>query len=380
MTGTKLELWQPTAPSGPPDAGVRIPGERPAGEPVNRQATDPPPSEPAEPKTSRLPPAAGTAVVRAASGDTTSRTSNPKPTRSVRVKRTRITVTALVMLALGGSVFAGYVADRDDPRPQVFLPSPSSMTESLVTTTPLPTVPVPPAEVPISPVSPVPRSSQPPQVSSPEPGGSPADSEPATVVPSTAASSPQRGAFASAPCDASPPTGLPATPRKGATRGVNGWTLPSGWSYFTDGSGFHVAVPDDWTYQRIGTTYCFRNSRNSRVLSLDTGRDPAADPVQALQAEEARLAGPGGLPGYTRVRIEAVALLHRAADWEYRYRTRDGAARHAIVRWFVVDGRAFALGWTTAEKTWTADLGKLQMVRGTFYAAGATRRPAPSPS
>ncbi|GGN53238.1 hypothetical protein GCM10010112_01890 [Actinoplanes lobatus] len=403
MTGTKLELWQPTAPSGAPAAGMRFPEGSPADGQAGRQGTDPLPSGPAKPKTSRLPPTAGTAVVRAASGGTTSRPSNPNPTRPVRVTPARIAVTALVMLALGGSLFAGYVADRDEPRPQVFLPSPSAVTESLVTTTPSPSVPVPPAETPASRTSPASPSSQaahssafqapqssrisqaPPsaqasQVSPTEPSGSPAPAKPSTVVPSTAASSPQRRAFVSALCDTSPPTGLPATPRKGATRGVNGWTLPSGWSYFTDGSGFHIAVPDDWTYQRIGTTYCFRNPRNSRVLSLDTGQDPAVDPVQALQAEEGRLAGPGGLPGYTRAGLEAVALLHRAADWEYRYRTRDGAARHTIVRWFVVDGRAFVLGWTTAEKTWTTDLGKLQMVRGTFYAVGATRHPAPSPS
>ncbi|WP_246636484.1 serine/threonine-protein kinase [Actinoplanes hulinensis] len=388
MAGTKLELWQSTAASGAPAAGTCFPDGRPAGDQAGRQATDPLPSDPAKPKTSRLPPAAGTAVVRAASGGTTSGPSNPHPTRSVRVTQARIAVTALVMLALGGSLFAGYVADRDEPRPQVFLPSPSAVTESLVTTTPSPTVPVPPAGAPASRTSPASqasgtsasRSSPASQVSPAEPAGSPALSKPATTAPSTAVSSPQRGTFVSARCDTSPPTGLPATPRKGATRGVNGWTLPPGWSYFTDGSGFHIAIPDDWTYQRIGTTYCFRNSRNSRVLSLDAGQDPVADPVRALQAEEGRLAGPGGLPGYTRVGLEAVALLHRAADWEYRYRTRGGAARHTIVRWFVVDGRAFVLSWTTAEKTWTTDLGKLQMVRGTFYAVGATRNPAPSPS
>jgi hypothetical protein len=186
---------------------------------------------------------------------------------------------------------------------------------------------------------------------------------PSGVAPQGPASS----GFSPVLCDSPPPTGLPVTPVKGAARGVKGWTLQPGWSYFNDGAGFHIAVPDGWTYQRVGTTYCFRSPRNARVMSLDAGRDPAVDPLTAARAEDQRLARSKELPGYALIGIVSVPLLHKAADWEYRYQARSGAVRHAGVRWFVIDGRAYALGWSTPEKNWSPDLSKIQMIRGTFF-------------
>jgi hypothetical protein len=160
---------------------------------------------------------------------------------------------------------------------------------------------------------------------------------------------------------------------------VNGWNLQTGWSYFTDGSGFHIAVPNGWTYQRIGTTHCFRGPRNARTITLDTARDPAADPATEARAEESRHATAGALPGYALVGVNQVPLLLKAADWEYRYLSANGAARHAVFRWFVMGGRAYVLGWTTTEKSWNADLAKIQMIRGTFYLSRSTQSPPRSP-
>lgn len=152
-------------------------------------------------------------------------------------------------------------------------------------------------------------------------------------------------------------------------------SLQSGWSYFNDGSGFHIAVPDGWTYQRIGGTYCFRSPRTARVMSLDTGWDPAADPLAASRAEERRVARSGNPRGYSLIGIGPVPLLNKATDWEFRYRSRAGAPRQAGVRWFVTNGRAYTLGWSTPAKNWKPDLVKLQMIRVTFYTTRTTSNP-----
>lgn len=176
------------------------------------------------------------------------------------------------------------------------------------------------------------------------------------------------GGFSPIVCDARPPSRVPAAPKENAPRGVNGWELQTGWSYFTDGTGFHIPVPDGWTYQRIGTTYCFRDPRTTRVLSLDVGRRPDTDPREGCRAEDHRLQKSGRVRDYTSITISPVALLNEAADWDYRYRTAAGVLRRATTRWFATGGRAYALGWATPESSWAAELGKIQMIRGTFYA------------
>jgi len=168
-------------------------------------------------------------------------------------------------------------------------------------------------------------------------------------------------------CDGVAPAGQ-RLPQKGAARGVSGFELLRGWSYFTDGSGFHMPVPDGWTWRRVGTTYCFRDPDGARVLSLDTGRNPAGDPVKACQAEETRLVRQGVLPGYQRIRIVPKPLLNKAADWEYRYDDPFGVQLHARTRWFATDGRAYAISWATREFDWIGDLAKIDMVLVSFYA------------
>jgi serine/threonine protein kinase len=326
------------------------------------------------PETGRTPRSAGQAVVLAGAGagagagadaGAAGRRSRrrwfgrPAP---IRVTPARLTVTGLVVLLLGGSLVAGYVAELTGARPQVVLPSPLSSAS-----------PPTPAESPgHQPGATVPVPTSPPFVPGvPDPTvvppASPASSGPAT----TDSVAPAVRPFSPLTCDAPSPASLPLTPLRGATRGVNGWTLQTGWSYFSDGSGFHIAVPDGWTHQRIGTTHCFRSPRGNRVMTVDTGRDPAVDPLTASRDAEHRLAASGALTGYELIGLAAVPLLNRAADWEYRHQASSGAARHTVIRWFLIGGKAYVLGWSTPEKTWKSDLSRIQMVRSTFYSSAA---------
>jgi hypothetical protein len=285
-------------------------------------------------------------------------------------------VTGLVILLLGGSLVAGYVAELTGARPQVFLPSPLSSTpSSMPAQQPGGTAPGPvPTSPPFVPEVPGPTTGLSVSPSRPElsPSGSvtsPSGPESSGTSPATEPVAPDVRTFSPLACETSPAESLPLTPLPGSARGVNGWKLQAGWSYFTDGSGFHIAVPDGWTHERIGSTHCFRSPRSTRVMTVDTGRDPADDPLTASRAAERRLSASGDLSEYELIGLASVPLLNRAADWEYRYQASTGAARHTVVRWFLTGRKAYVLGWSTPEKTWKSDLSRIQMIRSTFYSS-----------
>ncbi|MEU4561762.1 protein kinase [Actinoplanes sp. NPDC023936] len=275
----------------------------------------------------------------------------PIPERPARPPRATLMIAGVLILLLTTGLLAGLLTRDADAPDTVVLPPANTVLPS-----PADTV-LPSAASPAGTVLPSPESS----------AGGQAEPQPITKEPvASRKPTPRPGGFSPIACDASPPTGLPATPQKGAARGVNGWTLQAGWSYFTDGSGFHLAVPDGWTYQRIGTLYCFRDPGSTRSMSLDTGRDPAASPVKACRAEDRRLRREGRIPGYASIGVAAVPLLHRAADWDVRYRD-GGTLRRASTRWLTIGDDAYAIGWATPDTDWAGHVDELRMVRTTFY-------------
>ncbi|GAB1642426.1 protein kinase domain-containing protein [Krasilnikovia sp. MM14-A1259] len=181
-------------------------------------------------------------------------------------------------------------------------------------------------------------------------------------------SSGQGGADGFSPmiCGNPPGPDLPQTPQPGAGRGTDGWALLPGWSYYTDGSGFRLAVPDGWTYERVGTTTCFRDPASARYLSVDPNRDAATDPMQACLDEADQLTGAGQLPGYQQLELATVPMLSRAADWEFRYDGTPDVTMHAMIRWLTVGGRAYALGWATPDPDWTGDFDTYAAIRSTL--------------
>jgi hypothetical protein len=203
------------------------------------------------------------------------------------------------------------------------------------------------------------------------------------ATPSAAASAtaaPAAAGFSPVVCDREPPANAARTPQRGAARDVNGWALAPGYSYWADPNGFHIGVPDGWTVERIGTTVCFRDPDNVRILSLDYGRNPKGDPVAACRNEAARLLGAGVLRNYQQVgEIEPVKLLKKAADWEYRYTGANDVRMHAKTRWFANDGAAFALGWITRDFDWDPNQAAYSFIVSTFYRETPSgRRATPS--
>ncbi|MFI1989255.1 protein kinase [Actinoplanes sp. NPDC020271] len=289
-------------------------------------------------------------------------TRRPRPANHGRARL--IIAGLLAAVLVGGGLLSIHLIIRENSAPPaVESPTPSAPVASS------------PSRGSPSPASPA-RTS--PSLSPPSRGPS-SPASPSSRGPSSPASpsaaSPLTAGFSPVVCDVRPPSRVPVAPKGGAARGVNGWELQTGWSYFTDGTGFHIPVPDGWSYQRIGTTYCFRDPRGARVLSLDVARPAGTDPQEGCRAEEGRLKQPGRVRDYTPIAISPVALLHDAADWDYRYRTAAGVLRRATTRWFAAGDHAYALGWATPEATWATELSKIEMVRATFY----TNTPPTSP-
>jgi hypothetical protein len=61
-----------------------------------------------------------------------------------------------------------------------------------------------------------------------------------------------------------------------------------------------------------------------------------------------------------------VPYLTKAADWEYRYDDPQGDRMRAATRWFTAGGKAFALGWVTAEFDWQVNRSNLDMILSSF--------------
>jgi hypothetical protein len=174
----------------------------------------------------------------------------------------------------------------------------------------------------------------------------------------TATSSPVAAPVGFSPvvCQRPASPAAPRTPQQNAKRSAHGWSLLPGWSYYQDSSGFQVAVPDGWTYERVGTVICFRDPGSVRFLSVDPNRNPGGDPVQACKTEAARLVKAGELPNYTQLGIVRTPLQIKAADWEYTYNSPRNVRMHAKTRWFASGGKAYALGWATREFDWQINL------------------------
>ncbi|MET0494177.1 MAG: serine/threonine-protein kinase, partial [Actinoplanes sp.] len=191
--------------------------------------------------------------------------------------------------------------------------------------------------------------------------------EPAVVGAAPSAAPSSAGGFSPVNCTSPPPAGLPVTPLPGAAKMNGKWALFKGWSQFEDPRGFSVAVPDGWTYQTIGTTLCFRDPANIRILSVDPARSPSGDPVAACRKEVTRLTAAGALPGYNELGITPVTSLTRAADWEYSYDGPGGVRLHAITRWMArTDGKAYAVGLMSREFDWPGNFDNWGIVQSSF--------------
>jgi len=194
-------------------------------------------------------------------------------------------------------------------------------------------------------------------------GGQAAMAAPPSFIPS-----PAPNGFTPVVCQQPPGANLRRTPQPNALRTAKGFALLSSWSEYVDVSGFRIGVPDGWTYEKVGTTVCFRDPNNVRYLSVDPARNPKGDPVKACQTEAARLKAAGQLPGYQLIGLHRTPLI-TAADWEYTWTGPKNVRMHAKTRWFKSNGKAFALSWAARDFEWSFNTGPYGVAIGSFSAA-----------
>jgi tRNA A-37 threonylcarbamoyl transferase component Bud32 len=195
-----------------------------------------------------------------------------------------------------------------------------------------------------------------------------ADRRQALLVPASAgATTPASTGFTPVACQQPVGPRLPRTPQKGAATSSRGFKLLDSWHEYADRSGFRIGVPDGWTYERVGTTLCFRDPANVRFMSVDPDRDPAGDPVKACTNEAGRLVAAGDMRGYRQVGLERAAMQITAADWEYTW-TGPKDRMHAKTRWFKSGSHAYAVSWATRDFDWQINTAYYGAALSTFTA------------
>lgn len=172
------------------------------------------------------------------------------------------------------------------------------------------------------------------------------------------------------------PTGSPSPSQSPGPSGTNpraepgegSSEMPAGWYTYQDGTGFQVAAPRDWSVSYEGTMVYFRDFNSGRVFGVDQTDSPKPDPVADWTNQESQRAP--NLPGYQRVKIEAVSYHLTAADWEYTH-SSDGNPVHVVIRGFVTSPtKAYGIYWLTPEATWQDNYHLFTMICESF-------RPAP---
>ncbi|HEX6498373.1 MAG TPA: protein kinase [Micromonosporaceae bacterium] len=167
------------------------------------------------------------------------------------------------------------------------------------------------------------------------------------------------------------PSGAPSSPAPSAqTPSPATPTLPAGWHFYHDRTGFTVAVPNDWWVERRGTIVYFHDPNSGRLLGIDQTDHPKPDPVADwTRQEQSRVSG-GDFPDYQRIAIRSVDYAEKAADWEFVYTNRDGVRTHVINRGAVFnDHLAYGIWWSTPDSQWDDNLDNFRLVTSTFQPA-----------
>ena len=145
-------------------------------------------------------------------------------------------------------------------------------------------------------------------------------------------------------------------------------TIPADFRWWTDPSGFRVAVPRRWAASddpQGGALFRAPDSLSS--LWIRPAPPAGADPLAILLAEERAV----GLAAYRRVRIDRVPATSDAV-WEYTYQDAQGRALRVQEQVVVRGGRTYLIGWRTPRAAWAANLSGLDVVVDTFRPSPGT--------
>ena len=165
------------------------------------------------------------------------------------------------------------------------------------------------------------------------------------------------------------PSSPPATPGSGESG-----TLPAGYYWFTNSTGFSIGVPRGWQISHDGHYVYIRDPANSGIfLLIDQSDQPKPNPLADWQQQAANRQGT--YPGYHLILLRAVRYTQaeKAADWEFTY-DRNGVMVQVLNRNILANARhAYALYWSTPVSDWNAYYHYFQVFAATFRPAPASQ-------
>jgi eukaryotic-like serine/threonine-protein kinase len=144
-------------------------------------------------------------------------------------------------------------------------------------------------------------------------------------------------------------------------------TLPPGFHWYHDPSGYRVAVPAGWKQAADAGAVLFTAPAKQPVLRISpwTGGPPAAV-ISTWIAQEPRTK----LRDYHRLNL-ALSPADGDPVWEYTYTDSSGRAMRCLEQVETANGRAYALEWHAPRDQWPAGLAALDVVRQSFGPPGA---------
>ncbi|MFG1883063.1 protein kinase [Micromonospora sp. NPDC049102] len=174
---------------------------------------------------------------------------------------------------------------------------------------------------------------------------------------------------------AAAPTANPSTSGLSEIRALP----PAGWHYYRDDPRFSLPLPDGWQAQRDGGRVEFREPDGRRLLVVDELRPIPGDLPADLRTREA--AERERYADYRQVRLTALRLQVRAAEWEWTYTDEDGTPMRAVSRAFVAqNGHGYSIRWTTPAAEWSASTDLYALITDGFGGLPVVGAPRSGPA
>ncbi|BBH67225.1 hypothetical protein ACTI_39100 [Actinoplanes sp. OR16] len=139
-------------------------------------------------------------------------------------------------------------------------------------------------------------------------------------------------------------------------------SLPEDFGWWTDPSGFRIAVPDGWQPDPLADgVVSFTDPAGDALLRVSRWPGPSADLVAGLLAQEQRIQ----VPAYRRLRIETLPGA-TGAVWEYTFLNADAIVMRGLHRVVANGADAYVIEWRTVRDSWLTTLPQLTVVLSTF--------------
>ncbi len=147
-------------------------------------------------------------------------------------------------------------------------------------------------------------------------------------------------------------------------------SLPAGFVWYHDPTGFSIAMPSGWKVSHRSVYIYIQDPSSADFLIIDQTTHPQPNALEDWRQQEA--ARRSTFADYHLIRLQAVSYpqAEQAADWEFTF-DQDGQPTHVLNRNILVNSRhACALYWSTPADQWSADYHLFEVFAASFHPAG----------